>query len=75
MTQDDVFKAIYKLDAKLADKYSSLTPEVEEAIRPGLVRSITACQRLGIRPSSEAIKEIIEDGNKGNYHFLSNIEE
>lgn len=75
MTQDEVFKTIYKLDVKLAERYSSLEPGVEQAIRPGLIRSITACQRLGIRPSSEAIREIIEDGTKGNLHFLSNIEE
>lgn len=75
MTQEEVFKTIYKLDSKLADKYGALEPRIEQAIRPGLIRSIKACQRLGIRPSIEAIREIIDDGQKGNLHFLSNTEE
>lgn len=70
-----VYDKIRMIDTRLAKRYEALPHAVSRHIEPGLLDSITACDALGLMPQAEAIREIIEDGLKGQYHFTDNLKD
>jgi hypothetical protein len=70
-----VYDKIKMVDHKLAERYELLPQRVSDALERGLLDSITACDALGLMPQREALREIIEDGLRGQYHFKDNLKD
>ena len=68
-----VYDKISMVDVKLAFRYECLPQPLYEALDPGLIDSITACEAIGLMPSIEAIREMIDDALKGNFYFKDNL--
>jgi len=73
--RDILYQRIRGVDKKLAEKYLYLSDKLKERLQPGIVASIRATDRINMEPSAEAIREIIEDGLRGNFYFEEHLED
>lgn len=68
-----VYDKIAMVDIRLARKYECLPMRLYKELDVGLLDSINACESMGIMPSVDALREIIDDGLKGQFHFKDNL--
>lgn len=55
-----VARVLKKATDGLRQQWHALTPSAQALARRGLLRHCRACQRFGLRPDPQAVREIIE---------------
>jgi hypothetical protein len=71
--KDALYQRIRTVDKRLAEKYLYLPDRLKDRLKPGLEHSIRSTDRIDMAPSVEAIREIIEDGLRGYFHFEEHL--
>lgn len=71
--KDALYHRIREVDKKLAERYLYLTDRLKDRLKPGIAFSIRSTDSIDMEPSAEAIREIIEDGLRGNFYFEEHL--
>jgi len=73
--KDALYQRIRTVDKRLAEKYLYLPDSLKDRLRPGIEFSMQSTDRIGMAPSVEAIKEIIDDGLRGHFYFEDHLKD
>lgn len=71
--RDELYLRIREVDKRLAERYLYLSESLKKRLIPGIRFSIQSTDGIGMAPSTEAIREIIDDGLRGNFHFEEHL--